>query len=150
MRKIIKVVGIIIVGSFLIFTLQAQSEVKTPYKIGAVLSITGPNAPLGTPERDTLRMLEEQINQAGGIDGHPLEIIIEDDATDPASAVRATMKLIELDKVMALIGSSGTPSTLAMIPVLEKAEVPLMACAAGLAITDPIKSWYFALPKPMF
>lgn len=147
MRSLIKVVGAIILWSMLIISFYAQAEVKTPYKIGAVLSITGPNAPLGTPERDTLRMLEEQINRAGGVDGHPLEIIIEDDATDPASAVRATMKLIEQDKVIALIGSSGTPSTLAMIPVLEKADVPLMACAAGLAITDPIKKLVFRTPQ---
>ena len=147
MKKIVAVVGSLILLGLLVFPGALYAEVKDPYKIGAVLSITGPNAPLGTPERDTLKMLEEQINQAGGIDGHPLQVIIEDDATDVSSAVRATMKLLEQDKVLALIGSSGTPSTLAMIPIIEKAEVPLMALSAGLQVTDPIKKWVFRTPQ---
>lgn len=147
MKKIVSVVGSLILLGLLVFPGTIYGEVKAPYKIGAVLSITGPNAPLGTPERDTLKMLEEQINQAGGIDGHPLQVIIEDDASNVDSAVRATMKLLEQDKVLAFIGSSGTASTLAMIPIIEKAEVPLMALSAGLQVTDPIKKWVFRTPQ---
>ena len=118
-------------------------EVKNPYVIGAFVSVSGPNAPLGTPERDTLQMLEEKINKKGGINGHPLKLVIEDDASDNTNAVKAAKKLIEQDNVVAIIGGSGTGPTMAVIPIAEAAGVPQMSMAAGLAITDPIKKFVF-------
>lgn len=119
----------------------------SPYVIGAICSITGPNAPLGTPERDTLLMQEEQVNKKGGINGHPVKIIIEDDGSDNTNAVKAAKKLIDQDQVCALIGSSGTGPTMAIIPVAESGEVPLVSMAAGLGITNPIKKWVFRSPQ---
>ena len=118
-------------------------EVKNPYVIGAFVSVSGPNAPLGTPERDTLLMLEGKINKKGGINGHPLKLVIEDDASDNTNAVKAAKKLIEQDNVVAIIGGSGTGPTMAVIPIAEAAGVPQMSMAAGLAITDPIKKFVF-------
>ena len=118
-------------------------EVKNPYVIGAFVSVSGPNAPLGTPERDTLLMLEEKINKKGGINGHPLKLVIEDDASDNTNAVKAAKKLIEQDNVVAIIGGSGTGPTMAVIPIAEAAGVPQISMAAGLAITDPIKKFVF-------
>jgi branched-chain amino acid transport system substrate-binding protein len=111
--------------------------------VGAFLSVTGANAPLGTPERDTLVMLEKQINQAGGVNGHPLKLVIEDDASDNTKAVIAVKKMIEQDKVCAIIGGSGTGPTMAVIPIVEEAKIPQIALAAGIAITDPIKNFVF-------
>ena len=120
---------------------------KKPYVIGVFCSVTGPNAPLGTPERDTLLMLEEQINKKGGIKGHPLKLIIEDDGSDNTNAVKAAKKLIEQDNVCAIIGSSGTGPTMAVIPITESSEVPHMSMAAGIAITNPLKKWVFRTPQ---
>lgn len=121
----------------------AGSDVKKPYVIGAFVSVSGPNAPLGTPERDTLLMLEEQINKKGGVNGHPLKIVIEDDGSDNTNAVKAAKKLIEQDNVCAVIGGSGTGPTLAVAPICENSAVPQVSMAAGIAITDPIKKWVF-------
>ena len=125
----------------------ADKDVKKPYLIGVFCSVTGPNAPLGTPERDTLLMLEEQINQKGGIKGHPLKLIIEDDGSDNTNAVKAAKKLIEQDNVCALIGSSGTGPTMAVIPISEASQVPHISMAAGLGITNPLKKWVFRSPQ---
>lgn len=119
---------------------------KEPYKIGAVLSISGPNAPLGVPEQRSLRLYEKEINAKGGIDGHPLEIIIEDDESDPAKASTAVTKLITQMNVLAVVGSSGTGTTLAMVPIVEKEQVPLVSCAAGAQITQPVNKWVFRTP----
>ncbi len=119
---------------------------KEPYKIGAVLSISGPNAPLGTPEQRAIRLYEKEINSKGGIDGHPLEVIIEDDESDPAKASTAVTKLITQMNVLAIVGSSGTGTTLAMVPIVEKENVPLVCCAAGAQITNPINKWVFRTP----
>lgn len=118
----------------------------TTYKIGAVLSASGPAAPLGQPEQRALMLLEKQVNESGGIDGHPLKIIIEDDASDPAKASTAVTKLITQDQVPAVVGSSTTGATLAMVPVVEKEMVPLVCMAAGTKITSPVNKWVFRTP----
>ena len=57
-----------------------------PIKIGAILSLTGTYAGLGEPEKNLIEMEVKKINDAGGINGRPVEVIIEDDATDEAQA----------------------------------------------------------------
>ena len=120
---------------------------KEPYKVGAIFAITGPAAWLGTPERNTVKMIEEQINMSGGINGHPLEIIIEDTVGDPTRAVTAVKKLITKDKVLAIVGPSRSGTTLAVIPIVEEAKVPLISCAAAEAIVIPVKTWVFKTPQ---
>ncbi len=124
------------------FAVSADSA-KKPYVVGAFISVSGPNAPLGVPEQDTLLMLEEQINQEGGINGHPLKVIIEDDASNNTNAVKIARKLIEQDKACVLIGGTGTGPSLAVAPIAEEAGITQISMAAGIAITNPIKKWVF-------
>ena len=132
------VIGLAVVGNG-----WAEKSPKAPYVIGAVCSISGPNAPLGTPERDTILMLTDKLNQKGGVNGHPLKVVIEDDGSDNSTAVKAAKKLVEQDQVCALIGSSGTGPTMAMIPIAEESGVPQVSMAAGSTITIPLKKWVF-------
>jgi branched-chain amino acid transport system substrate-binding protein len=127
-------------GAMLLPTLSRAAE---PYKIGGIFSVTGPQSFLGDPEKKSLEMVVEALNAQGGIDGHPLEAIIYDDEGDPTKAVLAANKLISKDNVLAVIGPSLTPTTLAIVPVLEQAKMPLISCAAGIKITDPVKPWVF-------
>jgi branched-chain amino acid transport system substrate-binding protein len=119
------------------------SAAKTPYVIGAVFDVTGPASPLGTPERDTINMIADQINKAGGINGHPVKFIIYDNGSEETSCVKAVKKLIGADKVKAVIGPSTTGTTLAVAPICQKAGIPLISCAAGVKITQPVKSYVF-------
>jgi len=119
------------------------SAAKSPYVVGAVFAITGPAASLGQPERDTAMMIEEQINGAGGINGHPLKMIIYDTAGEETKAVLAVKRLIERDKVLAIVGPTRTGSSLAVIDTIQQAQVPLVSCAAGIQIVSPIKKWVF-------
>ncbi len=116
------------------------------YKIGAVLSLSGSAAPLGQPEKRSLMLLEKQINADGGIDGHQVSFIIEDDESEPANANTAVTKLITQDKVAAIVGGSTTGSTLAMAEVTENSEVPQVCCAAGTKITQPVKKYVYRTP----
>ncbi len=122
---------------------------KEPYKIGALLAVTGPASFLGEPEKNTAVMLEEQINKAGGINGHPIEIIVEDTKSDETQAVLSAKKLLENDKVLAIIGPSTTGESMAVIPIMNNAETPLISCAAGAPITLPVKErfWIFKTPQ---
>lgn len=119
-----------------------------PYKLGAFFSVTGPNAPLGTPERDTTIMLTEQINKAGGINGHPIKFIIEDDASEPTNSVKAVKKLIEQDKVLAVVGGTGSGNAAAVVSLFEKARIPFLTfCAGTKGVTEPINPWVFRTPQ---
>jgi branched-chain amino acid transport system substrate-binding protein len=124
-----------------------KDAAKAPYKIGGLFSITGPNSFLGEPERNSMQLLAEQINAKGGINGRPLELVIYDDEGDEAKAVLNANKLIEKDQVLAIVGPSLTGTTMAVIPIVEKAQVPLISCAAGVKITTPVKKWVFKTPQ---
>lgn len=112
-------------------------------KVGGLFSVTGPPAFLGEPERNTAKMVVDEINRAGGIKGQKLELIVYDTAGDATKAVQMATKLIRDDHVAVIIGPSTTGETMAVIPVAEKERVPLISCAAGSKITDPVKRHVF-------
>jgi branched-chain amino acid transport system substrate-binding protein len=112
-------------------------------KIGALFAVTGPAAFLGEPERNTAKMVVDEINKAGGVKGHKLELIVYDTTGDPTKAVQLATKLVKDDKVVAIIGPSTSGESMAVIPVVEKDQVPLISCAASIKITEPVKRWVF-------
>ena len=111
-------------------------------KIGVVLDITGAGASLGVPERQTIEMLAEQVNAAGGINGRKVKLFIEDNQSKEDVAATATNKLINTEKVDILLGASRTGPSLAMRPIAEKAEIPMISLAANAKIVDGSK-WVF-------
>jgi branched-chain amino acid transport system substrate-binding protein len=113
------------------------------YNVGALFSVTGREAPMGTVERNTVKMLEEDINKAGGIKGHPLKVFYYDDASEKERAVLAVKKLIQVDKVSAIVGPSMSSCAMAIIPIVDKEEVPLIACCAAVQIVEPVKKHAF-------
>lgn len=115
------------------------------YVIGGLFSITGPQSYLGEPERNTLEMVVEEINAKGGINGTKVRAVIYDDEGDANKARLNASKLIDKDKVLAIIGPSLTPTSMAIIPITQPAKVPLISCAAGISITSPAKErqWVF-------
>ena len=117
-----------------------------PYVIGAILSLTGPYAGLGEPEKNTIEMLVAQINAAGGINGRPLEVIIEDDATEAEQSVAAATKLIDQDEVMALIGATGSGQTMAIRDLVVEAGIPNVSIAGATVITGDLSEWVFQTP----
>lgn len=132
----------------------ASAPAQEPYRIGAIFSITGPGSSLGIPERDTALMLEADINAKGGIKGpdgklHPLKMVIYDDASDETRAVLAAKKLIDEDKVTAIIGTTLSGTSLAILDTVQKAEVPLVSCAAAIKIVEPAaeRKWIFKTPQ---
>ena len=120
---------------------------EEPYKIGAIFAITGDASSLGIPEKNTAEMLPKSINEAGGINGHPLEVIIEDTEGDNTKCRTAAQKLLEQDKVLAVIGPSRTGTTMAIVDLFETKKVPLISCAAGVMIVEPVREWVFKTPQ---
>jgi branched-chain amino acid transport system substrate-binding protein len=118
-----------------------------PYVVGAVVSESGPASTLGRPAADSIIMAVDEINAAGGVDGHPLALTILDDQSDPTMAVSAVRKLLDMHPI-AIIGSSGTPPSLAILPVTTAAGVPLISLGSSAQIIEPIadRHWVFKIP----
>lgn len=105
----------------------AQGTSGAPVRIGSVLSVTGGLASVGLPEREGMLVAQKVINARGGINGRPLEIVQEDDASSPDSAVSKINALVFTHKVKGIIGPSGIAQTVAVGGITQKANVPLMA-----------------------
>lgn len=125
---------------------ESAKKSEEPIKIGAVLSLTGTYAPLGTAEEKALRLEEKRINDAGGIDGRKIKILIEDDTTDQSKAVVAATRLIDSDKVVAIIGASGTGQSMAIRGNVQAAGIAQISMAGGMVITDDFDSHVFQTP----
>ena len=95
-------------------------------KIGAVLPFSGGVELYGRQARLGLDLAVKEINAGGGILGRPVELIYEDDKTNPVAAVEATKKLIERDGVLALVGPITSQNLNAMAPVVASAKTPLL------------------------
>ncbi len=102
-----------------------QTEEVKPYKFGAVLSLTGPQAFYGEFSKAGIELAIEDLNKAGGINGRPVQIIYEDSVSDKAKATTGVQKLINIDDVDALFTST-TPMAGAVGPVAEEYKVPLI------------------------
>ncbi len=117
-----------------------------PIKIGSILSVTGPAAFLGDPELKTLQMYVEDINKKGGVIGRQLELVHYDDGSDANKANGFAKRLIDDDKVDILVGGTTTGSTMSMVPLVEKANIPFISLAGAVVIVEPIKKWVFKTP----
>src|SRR5215218_7719813 len=115
-------------------------------KIGSVLSVTGPASFLGEPEDKTLRMYVERINASGGLAGKKIELVIYDDGGDANKARTFATRLVEDDKVVAMVGGTTTGTTMAMIPVFEDAQIPFISLAGGIEVVEPVRKFVFKTP----
>jgi branched-chain amino acid transport system substrate-binding protein len=120
----------------------AQAEIK----IGSVLSITGPASFLGDPEKKTLEMYVADINAQGGVNGQQIKVFIYDDGGDANKARTFATRLVEEDKVDAVVGGSITGAALAMRDVYEEAKIPYIALAGAAAIVFPVRPYVFKTP----
>ncbi|MGP8051640.1 MAG: ABC transporter substrate-binding protein [Desulfobaccales bacterium] len=116
-----------------------------PYVIGGIFSITGPQSYLGEPERNSMELVAQEINAKGGLNGHPLKLVIYDDEGDVTKARLDAEKLLQKDQALAIIGPSLTPTSMTVLEITQKAKVPLISCAAAAAITSPAgdRAWVF-------
>ena len=120
--------------------LVAEAQIR----IGVTLSSTGPASSLGIPEKNTIALLPKVSG------GRTIEYIVLDDASDTSTAVVNARKLISESRVDAIIGSTTTPNTLAMIDVIAEGETPTISLASSARIIEPMtpkKAWMFKTPQ---
>jgi branched-chain amino acid transport system substrate-binding protein len=112
--------------------------------VGVSISTTGPAASLGIPQRNSIALLPKEI------DGQSIDYIVLDDGGDSTRAVANMRKLIDEDHADAIIGSSTTPASMAMIAVAAEKQVPMISLAASASLVVPMdaqRRWVFKVPQ---
>ncbi len=113
-------------------------------KIGVIIAETGPAASLGIPQRKTIPLLPAEIA------GEKIEYIVLDDGSDPAKAVANGRKLATDENADAIVGSSISPNSLALVEVASEIKIPLISLAASAKIVSPMdekRKWAFKTPQ---
>ena len=122
--------------------LIAPAQARADITIGALLSLTGPGAGLGIPEKNTIELLPKTIA------GQPVRWVILDDTSDTTAAVRAARKMVDEEKVDAIIGASTTPNSIAILDVIGSSGTPTISLAGSSAVIEPSEGnrrWAFKL-----
>ena len=104
-------------------------------KVGAILSLNGPAAPFGIPERDALQILIDQYNAAAAPDARKIELVVHDEQTNPTEAARGATKLIQQEKVQVIIGPTIGSSALAIMPIAAAAKIPVISPVGSIPVT---------------
>lgn len=114
----------------------ASGAAPEPIPIGLVAALSGQSAASGEAITRGLSVAIDEINQAGGVLGRPLELVRRDDESNPSKGIAAARELISREHVVAFFGGIDTPVSLALVPIANKEKTPFMGVwAAGTRIT---------------
>lgn len=128
MEKINKIVGVIamIIIVALALTVVIYSSENDTVKIGVIGHFSGDYASYGIPMKNAIELAVKEVNDAGGINGKQIELVVEDDATDSIKASSGINKLINVDGVDYIISAQGSGATSAITPIAESNGAILM------------------------
>jgi branched-chain amino acid transport system substrate-binding protein len=125
-------------GALMLTSISAWADIN----VGVILSLTGPGASLGIPEEQMIKLWPAELG------GQKAKFIILNDSSDTSTAAKSAMRLIAEDKVDLIIGSSTTPTSLAVVEAAGNEKVPVISLAGGGAIVMPqdgVRKWAFKL-----
>ena len=126
-----------------------QGITRDEIRIGTHLDLSGPISFWGVPQRNGHLMAVEEINADGGVHGRKIKLLVEDNAYDPKRGVLATQKLVQQDKVFALVGVLGTPVVMAQMPIALEAGIPHMYPGSpSRMMFEPYHKLKFSLATP--
>ncbi|MEW6347596.1 MAG: ABC transporter substrate-binding protein [Thermodesulfobacteriota bacterium] len=130
MKVPLLVLSVVMIG--LVATMAGSAE--PPIKIGALYSLSGPAAAIGTPTKLVTELVVRKINKEGGINGRQIELVVADTKSDPANAAIEVRRFINEEKVAAIIGPDRTDLGMAVKRLVEEAGVPTFMTVGG----DPV------------
>jgi len=140
-RFVVVVLVVAVVGSALA---GCKSAAKEPIYIASANPMTGDSGQFGQFKVEGMRLAIEQANAAGGINGRPIELIVEDDMGNPREAANVAQKIASNDKIVAVLGHWNSSCTLAAIPIYDQAGIPTITCSINQAISGASK-WVFRI-----
>lgn len=147
MKRVFAIVLVALMICSLVTGCASKSDAG-PIRIGVIAPLSGGGTSYGINIQYGAEMAINEINEAGGINGRKLEMVIVDDATNPSEAVTAMQKLVDQEEVDVVVGGWGSSQVLAAIPVNEKAGVPyIVVGGTNAAIASVENEWTFQVIK---
>ncbi|MBW2180169.1 MAG: ABC transporter substrate-binding protein, partial [Deltaproteobacteria bacterium] len=148
MKRTGLLVFVVLLAAVFAFTSCTKKEevgiTDTEIIIGSHQDLSGPIAGWGTQVKMGMEMRVKEINDAGGIHGRKIRLIVEDNAYDPKKAIMVTNKMIEKDKVFCFIGNMGSPTAGASKPIISKKKIPqMMPLTAASLFFEPYDRYSF-------
>ncbi|PYO08653.1 MAG: ABC transporter substrate-binding protein, partial [Candidatus Rokuibacteriota bacterium] len=145
-KRSIVLVALVLVA---LAALTVPGHSQSPIRIGVIEPLSGPVAASGNYVRMGAEIARDWINAKGGIAGRKVDLLIEDNKSDPKEAASAAEKLIVRDKVPAIMGAWGSSMTLAAMPKLEEYGVPMVVeTSSAASITKRGNPWIFRISPP--
>jgi branched-chain amino acid transport system substrate-binding protein len=133
----------------IVATVPVYAQPAETIKIGVIQPLSGPVAASGNYVRMGAEIARDWINGRGGVLGRQIQLLIEDNKSDPKEAATAAEKLIVRDKVPLIMGAWGSSMTLAAMPKLEEYGVPMVVETSSAAtITKRGNPWVFRISPP--
>ena len=117
-------------------------------KIGTLTPLTGAGGPYGPVMVKAVKAVVDQVNAAGGVLGRKVELVSEDDQTSPEAGVRAARKLIDVDKVSAILGTWASSVTTAVAPLCWESKTFLATVSGADSITQLPHQGYLIRTQP--
>ena len=137
-NKIIGAIASALLAGTMAFGAQAGGITDDEIVLGTNIDLSGPIAQLGKEYVNGLRMALDEINEAGGVNGRQIRVVVEDNGYEPRRAVLAAQKLVTQDEVFAVIGTMGTATNLAALPILlENGVFNFMPQGSSSTLYDP-------------
>ena len=130
-RNIVSVAACVLGAAFALGARAENGVTASEVTVGMCNVVSGPAAALGTGLRRGSQVYFDKVNKAGGVNGRRIRVIAYDDGYEPRNTVAHTRKLIEEDKVFALFGYVGTPTSTAIMPLVTQAKIPFWAPFTG-------------------
>jgi ABC-type branched-subunit amino acid transport system substrate-binding protein len=119
-----------------------------PIKLGTLTPLTGAGGSYGPSMRKAMEFVAQEVNAAGGVLGRPIQLVSEDDQTNPEAGVRAARKLIDVDKVAAIMGTWASAVTTAVAPLCWESKTFLTTVSGSDTITQLPHQGYLIRTQP--
>jgi branched-chain amino acid transport system substrate-binding protein len=145
-------VAVAAVAAAVTFGVQATQGVsKDEVVVGSIQDLSGPLAGFSKPARNGMQMRVDELNEAGGVNGRKIKLIVEDSGYDPKKGILAAQKLVGQDKIFAMIGTIGTPVAVATMPILfEKNVAHLFPLTGARQMYEPLHKLKFSFAAPYY
>jgi branched-chain amino acid transport system substrate-binding protein len=148
MQRIIGIAAALFAGAAFA---QGQGVSKNEIVIGTMQDLSGPIVAFSKQLKNGMEMRVGEINANGGIHGRKLKLVIEDHGYDPKKAVLGAQKLVQKDRIFAMVGTIGTPTSLASMPILFEKNVPhLFPLTAARDMYEPLHRLKYSIAATYF
>lgn len=116
--------------------------------IGVDIEMSGPAAVQGTAYKNAVELVRDQINDAGGVNGRQIKLVIQDNKSDPTESLQVAKNMITNDHVVAIVGGGSSPTTLSLADTVESEKVPTVSMGSSGAIVNPVAKRQYLFKTP--